>query len=240
MNDTLAVIIPVYNEEEAIALVLRKWASVLGSLQIDYLIHAYNDGSRDKSLEVLNEVARENTRICVHDKKNSGHGPTILQGYRENCDSSTWLFQMDSDDEMGPESFPLLWEKRSQYDFLLGQRDGRFQPLSRKVISFISRLCVKTFYGSGVWDVNSPYRLMRSECFKGLLKRIPADTFAPNVIISGFVNKKKLRYFECPVPHTDRKTGCVSIKKWKLLKAALRSFKQTVMFSFNRFEPSRD
>jgi len=78
--------------------------------------------------------------------------------------------------------------------------------------------------------VNSPYRLFRAEAFKDVVRQIPDDTFAPNLILSGFCSVKKLRVLELPVPQAKRKTGEVSIKKWRLLKASARSFLQTIAF----------
>lgn len=98
----LCIVVPVYNESGAIGAVLSKWSAMLDSHGIDWQLHAYNDGSRDNSSEILSAVAkRSNGRLVAHDKTNSGHGPTILLGYRENAEHCDWLFQMDSDDEMG-------------------------------------------------------------------------------------------------------------------------------------------
>ena len=229
----LSVVMPVYNEAEAIGPVLKKWMAMLDTLGIRYRIRAYNDGSKDATGKILAEVAdASDGRVLAVDKANSGHGPTILRGYREAAEDSDWVFQIDSDDEMGPESFPELWAKRNDYDFLVGRRDGRRQPLARKVVSFVSRLCVRLFYGKGIWDVNTPYRLMRAEVFAPFYAQIPDDTFAPNVILSGLAARHRLRLLEIPVPQHDRTTGEVSIKKWKLLKAAARSFAQTIFFAF--------
>ena len=230
-NAELNVIIPVYNEEGAIKTVLEKWSKELERLDIAFNIHAYNDGSKDNTLNILNEYAAENERIIVHDKPNSGHGSTIILGYQENCNSE-WLFQIDSDDEMGPESFEELWNKRNNYDFLIGSRTERDNPLSRKLITLFSRLTVWIMYGTGVKDVNSPYRLMKSELFKPYYELIPSDTFAPNVIISGICGMKKFKVYEIPVIYKFRTTGEVSIKKFKLLKSALKSFLQTILFRF--------
>lgn len=233
MSERLCIVMPVYNEEEAIGPVLAKWAKALDELGIDYTIRPYNDGSKDNSLQVMREVAKDLPRVDVRDKPNGGHGNTILTGYREAAaDGYDWVFQIDSDDEMGPEKFGELWEKRSDYDFLVGYRDGRKQALPRKVISFVSRLCVRLFYGKSIWDVNTPYRLMRVSAFAPFYQAIPLTTFAPNVILSGLVARCKLRFFEMPVPQHDRTTGEVSIKKWKLFKAAARSFWQTIVFAF--------
>ena len=224
---------PVYNEEEAIAPVLEKWVSELDSMSFEHgwQIHVYNDGSKDRTAEILADCARQHPgKIMIHDKPNSGHGPTILQGYRENAPKAEWLFQIDSDDEMGPENFPELWAMRQNRDFLTGMRSGRQQDSARRLISAFSRLAVRILFGKSVWDVNSPYRLMRSEAFLELFELIPAKTFAPNVILSGMAARRKLACAEIPVPQKERQTGEVSLKKWKLIGAAVKSFFQTFQF----------
>ncbi|MBR4189298.1 MAG: glycosyltransferase [Kiritimatiellae bacterium] len=232
IQERLCVVMPVYNEQDAIGPVLEKWAVALDALDLDWEIRAYNDGSRDNTLAIMEAVADRIPRISVHDKPNGGHGPTILQGYREAAaDGFDWVFQIDSDDEMGPGHFPELWNRRGGADFLVGRRSGRSQGWARKTVSGISRLSVRAIYGGGgIWDVNTPYRLMRVETFRGFFDAIPSDTFAPNVILSGLAARHGLRCLELPVPQHDRTTGEVSIKKWKLAKAAAKSFRQTLSF----------
>lgn len=232
MAERLCVIMPVYNEEAAIGGVLVKWAKALDALGLDYTIRPYNDGSKDSSLSVMRATAADLPRVDVKDKTNGGHGHTILTGYREAArDGFDWVFQVDSDDEMGPEKFAELWNAREEKDFLVGIRDGRRQALPRKVVSFVSRLCVRLFYGQSIWDVNTPYRLMRVSAFRQFFQEIPLTTFAPNVILSGLAARKHLRVAEILVPQHDRTTGEVSIKKWKLFKAAVKSFWQTITFA---------
>lgn len=233
----LCVVMPVYNEREAIGGVLTEWCAALDALEADYVIRPYNDGSKDDSLVVMRAKAEElnvdgRFRVDVRDKPNGGHGHTILIGYREAAaDGFEWVFQIDSDDEMGPEKFGELWSRRMSFDFLVGIRDGRVQQLPRKIISFVSRLCVRVFYGKSVWDVNTPYRLMRTSAFRDFYGRIPLTTFAPNVILSGLAARYHLRCFETCVPQHNRMTGEVSIRKWKLFKLAARSFGQTIAFA---------
>jgi len=225
----LSVIIPVYNEEGSIAQVINEWASTLNKEQIDYQLCAYNDGSKDQTENILNDLLKTHPHLKVFHKKNAGHGPTILQGYKENLNSE-WLFQVDSDNEIKAHNFIKLWEKKDQYDFLIGKRINRNGPLPRKIISYISYLSIRIFYGKGIEDINCPFRLMRTSFINEFIDCIPNDTFAPNVIISGMACLKKGRLFTYPVNFEFRKTGTVSIKKWKLLKAAIKSFFQTIKF----------
>lgn len=225
----LTVVMPVYNEEGAIAAVLGQWTATLQALGADYRIVVYNDGSKDGTAAALEAVAQGNPRIKVIDKANSGHGPTILQGYLDYCDSP-WIFQVDSDGELGQEEFASLWERRENYDFLIGKRVNRKSPLIRRLMTWVSRRVVWLFFGRAVVDVNCPYRLFRPGRMQGYLRRIPPRTFAPNLIVAGLAGYLRLRVYQTEVVHTVRQTGEVSIKRWKLLRAALLSCMQTVTF----------
>ncbi len=224
----VAIVMPVYNEEACIGDVVSDWTRVLDALEINYRMIVLNDGSRDNTAGVL-RAYEDNPNVQVVNKPNSGHGPTILQGYRQACEEAEWVFQVDSDNEMPAEHFKLVWDVRTGHDAVIGIRDGRMQPLPRKVISAVSRMIVRVFYGFGIADVNCPFRLMRSAILKDLLRTIPDDTFAPNVALSGMLVLHKNKIQNVPIPHNDRQTGEVSIKKWKLLKAAVNSCLQTIL-----------
>ena len=231
----LIVIMPVYNEQGSIRDVILSWEQELRRLQLDYEIHIYNDGSKDATAEILDQLARESQAVKVHHKENEGHGPTILKGYCENCKQAEWLFQVDSDNEIKASYFEKLWKAREEYDLLIGERVHRTCPLSRKFISKASSLVVRLFYGRGIKDVNSPFRLMRTESWKDYFHRIPSDTFAPNVILSGISCRCRLKTRRMDVLFTPRRTGEVSLNKFKLFKAATRSFHQSVFFAFRSF-----
>jgi glycosyltransferase involved in cell wall biosynthesis len=228
------LVIPVYNEAECITEVVNDWIKELDRLGISYRMIVLNDGSKDNTAAVLSRY-RDNPRVNVINKKNSGHGPTILQGYQMAVQEAHWVFQVDSDNEMRAEHFKKVWHERKDVDAIIGMREGRYQPLPRKIVSLFSRLIVTLFYGRGIIDVNCPFRLLRADVLAPILKQIPPNTFAPNVAISGILVLKKMRVKNIRIPHTERQTGEVSIKKWKLMKAAMRSFLQVIMIRFDRF-----
>jgi dolichol-phosphate mannosyltransferase len=227
----VTIVMPVYNEAECISDVLNDWTAELDRLKINYRLLVLNDGSRDNTADVL-EQSELSPRIEVVNKPNSGHGPTILQGYREAVENADWVFQVDSDNEMEACHFGKVWDARNNAEAVIGIRAGRLQPLPRKIMSAVSRTIVSVFYGSGIADVNCPYRLVKSEVLKKFLPKIPEDTFAPNVAVSGLLILHNYSVRNVPIPHNDRQTGEVSIKKWKLWKAAIKSCAQTVMVRF--------
>lgn len=225
----LAVILPVYNEEGSIEKVINKWNDELSKTNISFKIHVYNDGSKDETLEILTKINKSNINLVVHNKINSGHGSTILQGYCENS-YAEWIFQADSDDEIEPNSFHKLWKYRDKYEFIVGRRTDRKSHMSRSVISIVARILVNFLYGKSVYDVNCPYRLMKTSSFKKCFLSIPGNSFAPNIMVTGYAALQKLKTVEIEVPFKHRTTGEVYIKKLKLLKAAVTSGWQIILY----------
>lgn len=223
----LSVVMPVYNEAAIIAEVIQAWLGELAQLGIAFEFLAYDDGSRDGTGKILMALSEHQPDLRVTSQANVGHGPTILRGYREA--RGEWVFQVDSDDEMSAEHFGLLWQQREDHDLILGRRQHRHAPLARRMITAASRFTVWALFGRAVTDVNAPYRLIRRAALVSFLSRIPAGSFAPNVIMSGLACRDRLRVRELWVPHRGRRAGTVSIVKWRLWKAAARAFVQTVL-----------
>lgn len=228
MDIDLAVVMPVYNEEECIVSVVESWLSALSELNIRFRIVVLNDGSTDHTQDALKSFDYDD-RVKVINQKNRGHGPTILIGYQESVKLADWTFQCDSDNEMKPDSFRVLWQNKGSFDALFGVRVARNQSTGRALISACSRAVVRLLFGRGITDVNTPYRLMRSDILKRIIDHIPANTFAPNIVISGVFCKCNARIFEHPVLHEHRKTGRVSIVRWKLWESAAKAFWQTLL-----------
>lgn len=227
MKSELTVVMPVYNEEDCIGSVVERWRDVLKSVGADFSILVLNDGSTDGTADVLERFADADDVEVVH-APNAGHGPAVLRGYRAGVARSEWVFQVDGDDEIDAAPFPLFWQRRHEFDALLGTRVGRRQGPARMLVTWASRAIVRLRFGQGIRDVNSPYRLMRSDILEKIILQIPDDTFAPNLLVSGALARGHTRIFEWPVRHRVRATGVVSIAGWKLARAAARSFVQTL------------
>ena len=233
MSIDLNIIIPVYNESEIIDVVIQDWIQELSKLNISLRLNLYNDGSKDKTLDVLRlQQLRYPERIKVVNKDNTGHGPTILTGYGQNLDSE-WVFQVDSDNEIKAKYFGEFWGIRDGYDFIIGKRVNRDAPFFRKFMAYFSQLLVLMMYGKGVQDVNCPFRLMKISTFWSIFESIPTNTFAPNVIISGMAVKNKVGIKNLNIQFQKRTTGVNSLNSnyFKLIKICLKSFLQTIKYA---------
>lgn len=226
----LAVVIPVYNEEACIKEVLSSWCMMLRKeLKGKFHLLVFDDGSSDNSFSRILEVQQAFPEIQAFQQKNMGHGPTLLKGYSKGLEIADWVLQIDSDDEINPADFPLFWEQKDAKDFVIGRRD-RDSPWIREIITSISRSVIHILCGNAIYDTNCPFRLLRSEVFQKEITRIPSNTFAPNLLISGIAAQKNMRIQEIAITHKFRETGHVSIQKWKLLRVSLQSFTQTLRF----------
>ncbi|MEM6802579.1 MAG: glycosyltransferase family 2 protein [Bacteroidota bacterium] len=228
---SLAVCIPVYNEEACIEEVLLSWLKELKDrISGDFRILVFDDGSSDSSFQKIRGLAERHEEILAFHHENQGHGPTLLKAYAIGFGLAEWVLQIDSDNEINPKDFAAFWRLRETADFIIGKRN-RNSPLIRQLITFISRQVIHFIYGNRIYDVNCPFRLMRSICFESHVKGIPAHTFAPNLLISGLAAKNRLRIAEVPITHVFRATGHVSIRKFKLAKVAVKSLAQTLSFA---------
>jgi len=226
---TLAVVIPVHNEEGNLIPLLRDWQPLFLRAGVPYQVFFIDDGSTDDGVRLLEELGDASMKVVT--QRNAGHGPAILRGYRLAIDAGAeWVFQIDSDHQLDPGAFQDLWSNRDQYDLLLAEREDKDASFGRRLVSGISRGIVHTLYGSAVKDVNSPYRLMRAILLGEALQKIPAATFAPNVLITAWFVLKKSRIF---ITKT-RPRGGAGRRRSRLstyiLRGAIRSAFQTLLF----------
>ncbi len=207
----LWVIMPAYNEEEAIRSVVTSWAECLRTVESDHMLCVLNDGSKDGTLSRLQSLEKEIPTLSIVDKPNTGHGPTCIAGYELALSKGAeWVFQIDSDGQCDPRYFAELWAGRKDHPLLYGFRAKREDGVSRLLISRL--ISVLVFLCSGVWvrDSNVPYRLMRADALRKSLQHIPAHFSLSNILLSVF-QQSQTGIFWMPIVFRKRSGGASSM-----------------------------
>jgi polyisoprenyl-phosphate glycosyltransferase len=137
----LAVIVPCYNEELVLAESYRRTKAALDRLNILTEIIYINDGSKDKTREILNEIASKDPYVrVIHFSRNFGHQPAVTAGIN-NCDADLAVI-LDADMQDPPELIPdiLALQQKEQANVVYCVRK------SRSGESIFKKLTAKMFY----------------------------------------------------------------------------------------------
>lgn len=228
INNKLAIIMPVFNEQDIIKKVISDWLFV--AKKFDGLLIVVNDGSSDNSSKILNKINKTNKRLLIVNKKNSGHGPTVYTGYKialkKNC---SFIFQVDSDDQFFAKDFSKLWQLRKSNLLILGFRKKRYDSFHRLIISRLLKFFNLILFRKFIPDANIPYRLMGYKFLKKNFKFISSKSLAPNILIS-IKAAKDNRIKSVIVSHKERLTGQVWIVKLNLIKFMFKVFIEIINF----------
>lgn len=230
----LVLVMPAYNEEECIEESIKGWHTYFDGLfegSDAFRILVINDGSRDQTGILLDEMIKDFPSLIIKHQLNSGHGGAVLNGYRTAIDMKPqWVFQTDSDNQFRPQDFELLWKRRESSQFITGFRRHRQDDYNRLIITKVLRCLIQLVFQCRIKDSNVPYRLMRTSYLRQLVQQLPAYPFAPNIFLSIMACKQGQPLYETPINHLARITGTVSIVKWNLIKVCLRSAKELISF----------
>ncbi|HRJ70606.1 MAG TPA: glycosyltransferase family 2 protein [Terrimicrobiaceae bacterium] len=182
----LVIVVPVFNEEDSVGTVVREWMPVLESLGMEFRFLLLDDGSTDRTPEILQELSRENPgRMEIVRHSNRGHGQTVLEGYRRAAAANAVrVFQMDSDGQCDSAFFPEVWALRDTCDVVYGRRTDRRDGWRRKLASVVLKAVVFLSAGVVCADANSPYRLMRVDGLRAIVERIPQDFDLANIALA--------------------------------------------------------
>ncbi|MGG7666390.1 glycosyltransferase family 2 protein [Dyadobacter sp. BHUBP1] len=234
MSYLLSIVMPAYNEQDCIEKVVYNWTSFLKTKfpNDNTTLIVINDGSKDNTKVLLDELDKKIDNLTVVHQKNGGHGNAVVNGYRKALElGSEYVFQTDSDDQFVSEDFDKLWDKRSQSQFILGYRQVRHDAGVRLFITKFLRGTISAVYGTFIMDSNIPFRLIKGTFLQKLMNQLPnPEPFAPNIFLAVMAKKSGQQLFDIPITHKDRETGTVSIVKWNLWKVCIRSFKELLRF----------
>ena len=126
----ISVIVPLYNEEESLP-ELHAWIKrVMTAHNFSYEIIFVNDGSTDKSWEVIENLSQSNPEVHgIKFRRNYGKSPALYHGFKE-CVGDV-VITMDADLQDSPDEIPELFRmiKEEGYDLVSGYKKKRYDPL---------------------------------------------------------------------------------------------------------------
>ena len=225
MTVPLSVVMPVYNEEGAIALavddVQRHVLSVVPGAELVVV----NDGSRDRTGALLDEAASRDPRVRVVHQANSGHGGAVMAGLE--AARGDYVFLIDSDRQIPLDGFPEAWSAiKKGRDAVFGVRRRRHDPPLRLYLTRVIKRAIDMMFGIHLEDANVPYKLLRRSIWDAARPQIPAGTLAPSLFLAIITKLRGHDILELDVVHKERDTGEVSIRRLKLLKFCARGLSQ--------------
>ena len=214
---SISVIIPVFNEEKNIIPLYQEIKSVLDGEHMDYEIIFIDDGSRDKSLEILLEYARKDKLLkIISFSRNFGQTAALVSGM-DNAKGKIIVF-MDGDLQNDPKDIPLLVKKiQDGYDVVSGWRKQRKDAfLNRRLPSLFANRLISLLSGVRLHDYGCTLKAYRSSILKGIKLYGEMHRFIP--IYTSWVGAKII---EIPVNHRPRIYGKSKYNLLRTLKVTL-------------------
>lgn len=215
---SVSVIIPAYNDEGSLRGVLEETAAHLERRALSYEIIVMDDGSRDGTGRLLEDLAAQNPRVKSHHHSvNHGFGRTIRELY--GLATMDLVFSLPGDGQLPVENLDTMLVLLDRYDVVIGWRRLRHDPWRRRLQSGMYNLCLRLLFGWHLRDVNST-KLMRRE----VLQRVRLDAASPFVDAELCLRAARLGYRvgEVVVKHRERRHGEASGGKWLTVEETFR------------------
>ena len=198
----LSIIIPAYNEERNLPVLLGEIHQALGPLGKEYEVLVVDDGSTDGTLEVLRGLAADDPRLRVlHLAHNSGQSAAFDAGFRHA--RAPVLATVDADLQNDPADLPRLLAKLDEgWDVVSGIRADRQDSWVRRVSSKIANGIRNRLTHASVTDVGCTLRVVRKEVADRIVLFTGLHRFLPTLL-----EMAGARGTEIPVHHRPRLYG---------------------------------
>lgn len=212
-NPYVSIIIPVFNEEENLPQLLPRVTAACEGLGKPWEVLFVNDGSRDRSLEILGSAAASDGRLVVVDfNRNYGQHAAVFAGFEQS--RGEIIVTLDADLQNPPEEIPKLVAKMEEgYDVVGSVRMARQDTLFRRFASKIVNRVTSLATGVELSDYGCMLRAYRRNVIETLCASQEVSTFIP-VLADMFAG----RVTEVPVAHAERAHGQTKYSVWKLIK----------------------
>ena len=225
----LSIVVPVYNEEESLPHLQKAFDQALNLPDLSWEVIYVNDGSSDKSLPILEELAAQDpdhVRVVAL-RRNFGQTAAIAAGIDHSIGEVIVL--IDADLQNDPTDIPLMLEKiRQGYDVVSGWRINRQDTfLTRKLPSQIANGLISRVTGVHLHDYGCTLKAYRREVLTGFRLYGEMHRFIP-----AYASAVGARIIELPVKHHARKYGHTKYGLSRTIKVILDLFTVKFLMSY--------
>jgi glycosyltransferase involved in cell wall biosynthesis len=213
---SVSVVVPVYNGAAVLPALVEQLETVLGVLTAWFEVILVNDGSHDKSWDVIrNLVARHAWIRGVHLMRNYGQHNALLAGIA--AARGEIIVTMDDDLQHPPDQIPKLLAKLAEgYDVVYGTPDTRQHDLGRAIAARITKFALQSTMGAAIARNVSAFRAVRAEVCEAF-----AEYRSPFVCIDVLLTWGTTRFAAVVVRHDPRRVGPSNYTLGKLIVHAL-------------------
>jgi dolichol-phosphate mannosyltransferase len=199
----LSIVVPVYDEEESLLPLWTELREVLDRLGLAVEVIFVDDGSRDRSAEIIRGFREADARVrLVRLKENGGETAATDAGFK--AARGRRVVVMDADLQNDPRDIPTLLSHLDHWDAATGWRVQRAQGdgLVRRVSSGIANGLRNWVSDESIRDSGCTFRAFRRECLRGLVLYRGFHRFIPTLL-----KMRGYRVIEVPVSHRPRRFG---------------------------------
>jgi len=201
--EKISVVVPVFNEEENLPLLIPQLTTVLDNLPQSYELILVDDGSTDKSFPVLKELKQKFAQLkIVKLKRNFGQTAALACGL--DYAQGEIIVTLDADLQNDPEDIPRLLEKIEEgYEVVSGWRRKRAEPLlSRRLPSILANWLISKSTGVKLHDSGCTLKAYQREVIEGIHLYGEMHRFIP-----ALASRLGAKIGELEVKHHPRKLG---------------------------------
>ncbi len=222
---SISVCMPAYNEEANLPSMIADVVAVMRTRCPDFEIVVTNDGSKDRTGEVLEELARQYPELRpVHHAVNQGYGAAVYTALSHA--TKEVVFFTDSDRQFVLEEIDRLLPHLAEADLVIGYRAPRRDPFLRVLFGYGWSALVTLLFGYTARDIDCAFKLFRREVFEavGPTIRSRGATFSAEWLVRA--KRAGYRIFEVPVSHLPRRAGSPTGARLDVITRAFRELWQ--------------
>lgn len=215
MSYHFTIVVPVYNEEDNLLRVETELLAYTKIASKATKVLFVNDGSKDKSQDIIEDVCNRNPEFSyISFKNNRGLSAAIKAGFDHT--ETELVGYIDSDLQTAPSDFNLLLDHIEKNDLVTGVRANRKDSFVKNMSSTIANGIRRSFTHDGMDDTGCPLKVIKTEyakripMFKGLHRFLPAMILLQNGSIK-----------QVPVQHFPRIAGEAKYGLWNRLLGPL-------------------